>query len=126
MQHVNTMLQKYTQHQIMTYFACRALSLKSQRMNNNYYILFYKTINDYVEQRKPFRQAHLQYAQNAFKKGTLILAGAYSDPVDGAVLIFKGADQLVAEDFAKNDPYVKNGLVIEWHVRSWTVVIGNE
>jgi len=110
----------------MTYFACVALSLKSQIMNNSYYILFYKTIDDYVERRKPYRQAHLESAQNAFKKGTLILGGAYSDPADGAVLIFKGANQSVAEEFAKNDPYVKNGLVVEWHVRSWTVVLGNE
>jgi uncharacterized protein len=102
------------------------LSLNSQLMNNKYYILFYKTIDDYVERRKPYREAHLESAQNAFKKGTLILGGAYSDPADGAVLIFKGADQSVAEEFAKNDPYVKNGLVVEWHVRSWTVVIGNE
>jgi len=83
-------------------------------------------VDDYIERRKQFRKAHLDYGQNAFMKGTLILAGVYSDPADGATLIFKGTDKSVAEEFAKNDPYVKNGLVVEWHVRSWTVVIGNE
>ena len=32
----------------------------------------------------------------------------------------------VAEDFVKNDPYVKNGLITEWEVRPWIVVIGGE
>jgi uncharacterized protein len=93
---------------------------------NNYYILFYKTIDDYTERRKPFREEHLKLGQNAFKNGTLIMGGALSDPADSAVLIFKGESPTVAEEFAKNDPYVKNGLVVEWKVRQWTVVIGND
>ncbi|HXS54879.1 MAG TPA: YciI-like protein [Hanamia sp.] len=93
---------------------------------SNYFILFYKTVNDYTERRKPFREEHLKLGQNAFKNGTLIMGGALSDPADSAVLIFKGESPSVAEEFAKNDPYVKNGLVVEWKVRPWTVVIGND
>ena len=95
-------------------------------MSNNYYILFYKTIDNYAERRKPYRQQHLQLAQEAFKNGTLIMGGALANPADSAILIFKGESQLVAEAFAENDPYVKNGLIEEWHVRLWNVVIGNE
>lgn len=95
-------------------------------MNNNYYILFYKTADNYTELRKPYRSQHLELAQQAFEDGTLIMAGALADPADSAILIFKGENQSVAEQFAKNDPYVKNGLVVEWNVRLWTVVIGNE
>lgn len=54
------------------------------------------------------------------------MGGALANPADSAILIFKGEDPAVAEEFAKNDPYVKNGLIVEWHVRLWTVVIGNE
>ena len=32
----------------------------------------------------------------------------------------------VAERFARNDPYVVNGLVAKWRVRSWNVVVGGE
>jgi uncharacterized protein YciI len=32
----------------------------------------------------------------------------------------------VAEEFAKNDPYVKNGLITRWWVREWTVVLGGQ
>jgi len=54
------------------------------------------------------------------------MGGALADPPDGAMLIFKGEDSSVAENFAKNDPYVKNGVIKEWQVRQWTVVIGGE
>lgn len=95
-------------------------------MSNNYYILFYKTVDNYPERREPYRQQHLQLAQEACKNGTLVMGGALADPADSAILVFKGESQRVAEAFAENDPYVKNGLVEEWHVRLWNVVIGND
>jgi uncharacterized protein YciI len=55
----------------------------------------------------------------------MVVAGAYADPVDGAVLMFAGEDKSVAEDFARSDPYVVNGLVARWHVREWNTVVGN-
>lgn len=91
-----------------------------------YFILFYKTVSNYVERRAPFRDEHLRLAREARAKGDIVMAGALADPADGAVLVFKGESAKVAEDFAKNDPYVKNGLITEWYVRSWTVVVGNE
>ncbi len=89
-----------------------------------HYILFYKTVDNYVERRKPFRESHLKYATDSYDKGELFLAGALSEPADTAVLVFKGDSPKIAEDFARNDPYVKNGLILEWSVRPWTVVIG--
>jgi uncharacterized protein YciI len=89
-----------------------------------HYILFYKTIEGYAEKRAPFREEHLRLAQAARDNGSLVMAGALADPADGAVLVFKGENPSVAEKFAHNDPYVKNGLIAEWHVRAWTVVIG--
>jgi hypothetical protein len=89
-----------------------------------YYILFYKTVDNYIELRAPYREAHLKYANVSRARGELFLAGALAEPADSAVLIFKGDSPSVAEDFAKNDPYVLNGLITEWRVRPWTVVIG--
>ena len=89
-----------------------------------YYILFYKTVDNYIEKRAPYREEHLKLATAAHKSGALALAGALAEPVDGAVLVFKGDSPSVAENFARNDPYVKNGLITEWKVRPWTVVIG--
>lgn len=92
----------------------------------NYYLLFYKTIENYVEKRAPYRAKHLKMAEEAHQNGHLIMAGAMAEPADGAVLIFKGDSPKIAEDFANNDPYVKNGLIESWEVRPWTVVVGQD
>jgi hypothetical protein len=89
-----------------------------------YYILFYKTVDNYVERRAPFREEHLAYANAALQRGDLVMAGALADPADSAVFVFKGEQASIVEEFAKNDPYVKNELITEWKVRPWTVVIG--
>lgn len=91
-----------------------------------YYILFYKTIENYIEKRAAYRNEHLALAKKAQEDGSLVMAGALAEPADGAVLIFKGDTPQVAGNFAINDPYVRNGLIKEWQVRPWTVVIGNE
>ena len=91
-----------------------------------YYILFYETVDNYVEKRIPYREEHLSLAQQAYQNGSLIMGGALDDPADSAMLVFKGDDQQVAIEFAKNDPYVKNGLIMKWQVRPWNVVIGNK
>jgi len=89
-----------------------------------YYLLIYKTVADYVERRKPFREEHLGYANTAHARGDLFMGGALDGPADSAIMIFKGESPAAAEDFARNDPYVKSGLIEEWSVRPWTVVIG--
>jgi hypothetical protein len=91
-----------------------------------YYLLFYDVVDDYLERRTKFRELHLKYATQAHERGELILAGALADPVDGAVLVFRGTSPAVAEAFAKGDPYVLNGLVKAWRVRKWMTVIGDK
>ena len=91
-----------------------------------YYALFYYVVDDFVARRAAYREEHLRLAQEAHRRGELLLAGALADPADGALLIFHAADRSVAEDFARNDPYVTRGLVTRWEVRPWTVVIGND
>jgi uncharacterized protein len=89
-----------------------------------YFILTYKADADYIEKRTPYRPEHLALATKARESGALIMAGALANPADGSMIVFKGESAKVAEDFAKTDPYVVNGVVKEWSVREWTVVIG--
>jgi uncharacterized protein YciI len=89
-----------------------------------HYLLFYEAGGDYVERRAALRPRHLEKAWRAHERGELVLGGALSDPVDGAVLLFKGDSPQVAEAFAREDPYVTNGLVARWRVREWTTVVG--
>ena len=89
-----------------------------------HYLLFYDVVEDYVARRAAFRDAHLRKAWEAAERGELMLAGALADPVDGAVLLFRGSSPAVAEAFARSDPYVVNGLVTRWRVREWMTVAG--
>jgi uncharacterized protein len=90
-----------------------------------YFALTYAVVDDFVNQRTPYRPQHLQLAREANERGELLLAGALAEPA-GALLVFKADDRSTAENFAKADPYVTNGLVTSWVVRPWTVVIGND
>jgi uncharacterized protein YciI len=89
-----------------------------------YFVLIYHVGENYIERRTPFRQEHLRLARQSYERGEMVMGGAFADPADKGLLIFRGADRGVAEKFAKNDPYVLNGLVATWEVRPWTVVIG--
>lgn len=91
-----------------------------------YYALFYReVVPDFIAKRAPFREEHLGLAREMYDRGELVLAGALTDPPDSALLIFKTLDPKPVEDFVRNDPYVKNGLVKSWEIRPWTVVVGN-
>jgi uncharacterized protein YciI len=89
-----------------------------------HFLLFYDGAPDYLARRPQYRDAHLAHAWAAAGRGELVVAGALADPVDGVVLMFQGETATVAEDFARADPYVSNGLVENWRVREWTTVVG--
>ena len=90
-----------------------------------HFILFYKTVDDFIELRKPHRSVHLAHVQSAHQNGQLIMGGALKHPANEAILIFKVEQASVVEAFAQEDPYVINGLVKQWSVREWNVVIGH-
>ena len=91
-----------------------------------HFLLLYDVVDDYVARRAPLRAAHLAHAQGAVSRGELVLAGALANPADGAVLLFRGDSPAAAEEFARTDPYVVNGLVTRWRVREWTTVVGRD
>lgn len=90
-----------------------------------YFLLQYDVVDDFVNKRMPFRPAHLKEVRDANGRGELVMAGALGEPA-GALLIFRAADKSTAENFAKHDPYVKEGIVTKWTVRPWTVVVGQD
>jgi len=89
-----------------------------------YFALFYDVVDDFVARHAPFRVEHLRLAAEAHGRGDIVLAGALAEPADTALIIFHCADNSMAEDFARRDPYVVNGLVKKWTVRPWNVVVG--
>ena len=90
----------------------------------NYYALIYHLVDDYMERRPAYRKEHLALAAAAETRGELVLGGAFSDPADTALLVFRAADSAAVKAFVNQDPYVQNGLVARWEIRPYTVVIG--
>ena len=90
-----------------------------------HYLLLYDYVPDVLDRRPPLRAEHLALARAAVARGELVLGGALADPVDGAVLLFRGDSPAAAEAFAAADPYVRQGLVTRWRVREWTTVVGD-
>ena len=91
-----------------------------------HYLLIYDVAPDYLERRVALRGDHLTHARAAHQRGELVLGGALANPADQAILLFSGDSPAAAEAFAREDPYVKNGLVLKWRVREWTTVIGDD
>jgi uncharacterized protein len=86
-----------------------------------YCILQYDAVDDFINRRTPYRAEHLALIKEAHARGEIVLAGALGDPPDGGLLVFK-APTTSAEQFARRDPYVVNGLITRWVVRPWNVV----
>jgi uncharacterized protein YciI len=89
-----------------------------------HFILTYELESSYLDRRGEFRDEHLAMAWAAHDRGELMIAGALQEPLDTALLVFTGESGAAAEAFAKNDPYVLNGLIKRWTVRPWTTVVG--
>ena len=84
------------------------------------HVLFYDYGPDIATRRAPFRPAHLELIGEYHGDGRLTQAGAYGDPPQGGLLVFRSAQAATA--FANEDPYVEGGLVERWRVEPWTVV----
>ena len=90
----------------------------------NYFVLFYDVVDDYLERRAEFREEHLGLVRELFDRGALLLGGALADPPDRVLIVFRTENSGIVEDFVRQDPYVRNGLVARWKIRPWTVVVG--
>lgn len=71
--------------------------------------------------------AHHAYTLDfqARRPGELLLTGPFADPVEGqpgAMNVF--TSQQAAEEFAASDPFVTEGVVASWTVRTW--LLGGE
>ena len=83
------------------------------------YVLQYKYTPDVLEKRDPYRADHLELIKEMAAEGHIMQAGAFADPVDGALFIFTSRD--AAEQFKELDPYGPH-VVADSTVREWTTV----
>ena len=90
-----------------------------------HFLLIYDYVPDYLEKRAPVRPLHLEHARASVARDELQLGGAvpHDNPPFG-LLLFKAATPAVAEEFARADPYVTQGVVATWRVCEWITVVG--
>ena len=91
-----------------------------------HFVLLYDYVLDFRDKRAPHRPAHLALCKASIAQGGLQLGGAFNDDPPMGMLLFKGETAAVAEEFARVDPYVANGVATSWRVREWVTVVGPE
>ena len=87
------------------------------------YALKYTYVANMLEKRVPVRPAHLQFTKSFIDDKVLIAGGALLPEMEEGLLLFKGTRAQV-EDFAKNDPYVTEGLITKYTIHEWAIAVG--
>jgi uncharacterized protein YciI len=86
------------------------------------YVLFYESGDDVAAKAPLHMPAHRARYEDFYARGTLQMIGIFSNPQqDGSMGIF--ASREAAEEFARGDPFVLNGVVRNWYVRDWHEVL---
>jgi uncharacterized protein YciI len=84
------------------------------------YVLQYESAED-VRVKAPLHFAAHQARWHEFlDQGTLLMIGTFSD-LEGSMAVFTTRE--AAEEFARSDPFVVNGVVSSWRVREWNEAI---
>ena len=87
-----------------------------------HYLLLYTYVEDMLERRDPFREAHLNRLRIEKDAGRVLMAGALGNPPTGGAIAFRGVTPEAIEEFVQNDPYMQAGLITAWRIEPWTVI----
>ncbi len=86
------------------------------------YVLFYESADDVRTKAPQFFPAHVARWKEFQNQGTLLMIGTFAKAQEeGSMAIFTTRE--AAEAFAKNDPFVLNGVVRRWSIREWNEAI---
>jgi uncharacterized protein YciI len=81
---------------------------------------------DAAESRVPFRAEHLARFVRLIEEGVVVEVGAMAD-VSASVVMIRAGSEAAALEICRQDVYTKNGIWVEFRVRSFNrVVVTNE
>jgi len=87
------------------------------------YVLFYESADDVGSKAPAHFPAHRARVDAFHARGDLLLVGTFANVQrDGAMSVFTSRE--AAEEFARDDPFVLNGVVRDWRVLDWDEVLG--
>ena len=82
------------------------------------YVLFYESAEDVLAKAPQHQAEHGRWVREFMERGELLMTGPFGNPQEeGAMSIF--TSRAAAEECAKGDPFVLNGVVAKWYVREW-------
>ena len=87
------------------------------------FMLTYAYVPEMERRRQTYRAAHLGNLAAAHERGFLKFAGAFNDPVDGAILLFEADNPGQIFDWMATDPYNHESLIRSATVRELSVAI---
>jgi len=86
------------------------------------YVLFYESADDVASRAPAHFPAHSARLDEFHARGDLLLVGTFADPQkDGSMSVFRTRE--AAEEFARDDPFVLNGVVRDWRVLDWNEIL---
>ena len=86
------------------------------------YVLFYESAEDVARKAPPHLPAHQARLDEFHARGALLMVGTFADPQrNGSMSIFTSRE--AAEEFARDDPFVRHGVVRAWRVLDWNEVL---
>lgn len=85
------------------------------------YVMFYELADDGRSKAPLYFPAHRARFEGFHARGHLLMCGPLTDLEGGALGIFTTRE--AAEEFIREDPFVVNGVVRDWHVREWNEVL---
>jgi uncharacterized protein YciI len=92
-------------------------------MPETHFLLMYDYVEDILERRAPYREAHLTNLTRLKEEGRVVMAGALGDPVTGAAIVFAPCEPEEIGEYVLRDPYYEAGLITDWRAIPWNVVI---
>jgi uncharacterized protein len=82
------------------------------------YVLFYESADDLSSKAPIHLPAHSARGQEFHERGSLIAYGPFGNAQgEGSMAVFTTRE--AAEEFARGDPFVLNGVVRNWQIREW-------
>jgi uncharacterized protein len=89
-----------------------------------YYVVFFETfydsLDDAVSKAPHVIAARRARSNELHARGTLLMSGAFLDnPEESLRTMAICATREAAEEYARGDPFVLNGMVSKWYIRKW-------
>jgi uncharacterized protein YciI len=86
------------------------------------YVVFYESADDVASKAPAHFPAHRVRIDDFHRRGDLLMIGIFGDPQqEGSMAVF--ASREAAEEFVKDDPFVTEGVVKNWHIREWNEIL---